>query len=240
MGSVFDWCARSTNGKRLSNLAKKRYHGRNRTRNGFCCSQIPRDRLRGACHGNEFSFFRQDLLFSRVRFQPSRLISSLLVTSLTFLRTSTSPTTIRHSDTFLIGRGEAGNSQMAASPLQYMVTKNTKFEAKLSRNLISDPGDQLLGYDACIEKQGRNINYRLIVLGLESIYLTDNPPKSAQLEQPYLYYRDILRAELVRLHRRSLSSRTLVDLDRRFSRFSHGNRTSEHHSHASTRDDASR
>ena len=80
-----------------------------------------------------------------------------------------------------------------------MVTKNTKFEAKLARYLITDPGDQLLGYDACIEKQGRVINYRLIVLGLESIYLTDNPPKIAQLQQPYIYYRDILRAEMVRL-----------------------------------------
>ena len=130
---------------------------------------------------------------------------------------------------------------MAASPLQYMVTKNAKFEAKLSRNLISDPGDQLLGYDACIEKQGRSINYRLIVLGLESIYLTDNPPKGAQLEQPYLYYRDILRAELVRIDRRSMSSsRTVASLDRRFSRFSHGYRTSEYRSHASTRHDASR
>jgi len=85
----------------------------------------------------------------------------------------------------------------SASSLQYMVTKNTKFEAKLARYLISDPGDQLLGYDACIEKQGSNINYRLIVLGMESIYLPDNPPKIAQLEQPYIYYRDILRAEMV-------------------------------------------
>jgi hypothetical protein len=90
----------------------------------------------------------------------------------------------------------------SASPSQYMVTKNTKFEAKLARYLISDPGDQLLGYDACIEKQGNNINYRLIVLGLESIYLTDNPPKIAQLEQPYIYYRDILRAELVCINRK--------------------------------------
>ncbi|CAF3590375.1 unnamed protein product [Adineta steineri] len=80
---------------------------------------------------------------------------------------------------------------------QYMVTKNMKFEAKLARYLISDPGDQLLGYDACIERQGSSISYRLIVLGLESIYLTDNPPKIAQLEQPYIYYRDILRAELI-------------------------------------------
>lgn len=80
---------------------------------------------------------------------------------------------------------------------QYMVTKNTKFEAKLARYLISDPGDQLLGYDACIEKLENKINYRLIVLGLESIYLPDNPPKIAQLEQPYIYYRDILRVEMV-------------------------------------------
>ncbi|CAF0737011.1 unnamed protein product [Adineta ricciae] len=78
-----------------------------------------------------------------------------------------------------------------------MVTKNTKFEAKLARYLISDPGDQLLGYDACIERQGSAINYRLIVLGLESIYLTDNPPKIAQLEQPYIHYRDILRVEMI-------------------------------------------
>ena len=86
----------------------------------------------------------------------------------------------------------------SANPAQYMVTKNTKFEAKLARYLISDPGDQLLGYDACIEKQGKTINYRLMVLGLESIYLPDNPPKIAQLEQPYIYYRYILRAEIVR------------------------------------------
>jgi hypothetical protein len=85
----------------------------------------------------------------------------------------------------------------SGSPSQYMVTKNTKFEAKLARYLISDPSDQLLGYDACIEKQGSSIDYRLIVLGLESIYLPDNPPKIAQLEQPYIYYRDILRAEMV-------------------------------------------
>ena len=85
----------------------------------------------------------------------------------------------------------------SGNTLQYMVTKNTKFEAKLARYLISDPGDQLLGYDACIEKQGNSINYRLIVLGLESIYLTDNPPKIAQLEQPYIHYRDILRVEMV-------------------------------------------
>ncbi len=84
----------------------------------------------------------------------------------------------------------------SANPSQYMVTKNTKFEAKLARYLISKPGDQLLGYDACIEK-GNGINYRLIVLGLESIYLTDNPPKIAQLEEPYIYYRDILRVEMV-------------------------------------------
>ncbi|CAF3732334.1 unnamed protein product [Rotaria sordida] len=85
----------------------------------------------------------------------------------------------------------------AGSSSQYMVTKNTKFEAKLARYLISDPGDQLLGYDACIEKKGTTINYRLIVLGLESIYLPDNPPKIAQLEKPYIYYRDILRAEMI-------------------------------------------
>ncbi|CAF3432263.1 unnamed protein product [Rotaria sp. Silwood1] len=85
----------------------------------------------------------------------------------------------------------------AGGPSQYMVTKNTKFEAKLARYLISNPGDQLLGYDACIEKQGNSINYRLIVLGLESIYLPDNPPKIAQLEKPYIYYRDILRAEMI-------------------------------------------
>ncbi|UJR27057.1 hypothetical protein I4U23_008361 [Adineta vaga] len=85
----------------------------------------------------------------------------------------------------------------SGNTLQYMVTKNTKFEAKLARYLISEPGDQLLGYDACIEKLGKDINYRLIVLGLESIYLTDNPPKIAQLEQPYIYYRDILRAEMI-------------------------------------------
>jgi hypothetical protein len=85
----------------------------------------------------------------------------------------------------------------SSRPSQYMVTKNTKFEAKLARYLISDPGDQLLGYDACIEKHKTSINYRLIVLGLESIYLPDNPPKVAQLEQPYIYYRDILRAEMV-------------------------------------------
>jgi hypothetical protein len=91
----------------------------------------------------------------------------------------------------------------SASSLQYMVTKNTKFEAKLARYLISDPGDQLLGYDACIEKQGSNINYRLIVLGMESIYLPDNPPKIAQLEQPYIYYRDILRAEMVCIKERN-------------------------------------
>ncbi|CAF2598547.1 unnamed protein product [Rotaria sp. Silwood2] len=78
-----------------------------------------------------------------------------------------------------------------------MVAKNTKFEAKLARYLISNPGDQLLGYDACIEKQGNSINYRLIVLGLESIYLPDNPPKIAQLEKPYIHYRDILRAEMI-------------------------------------------
>ncbi|CAF3347117.1 unnamed protein product [Rotaria socialis] len=80
---------------------------------------------------------------------------------------------------------------------QYMVTKNTKFEAKLARYLISKPGDQLLGYDACIEKQGKSINYRLIVLGLESLYLSDNPPKTAQLEKPFIHYRDILRAEII-------------------------------------------
>ncbi len=85
----------------------------------------------------------------------------------------------------------------SANPIQYMVTKNTKFEAKLARYLITDPNDQLLGYDACIEKQGNSINYRLIVLGLESIYLPDNPPKIAQLEHPYIYYRDILRVEMV-------------------------------------------
>lgn len=84
-----------------------------------------------------------------------------------------------------------------ATPTQYMVTKNTKFEAKLARYLISDPNDQLLGYDACIEKVGKTINYRLIVLGLESMYLPDNPPKPAQLEKPYIHYRDILRAEMV-------------------------------------------
>ena len=84
-----------------------------------------------------------------------------------------------------------------ATPTQFMVTKNTKFEAKLARYLISDPNDQLLGYDACLEKQGKSIQYRLIVLGLESIYLTDNPPKIAQLEQPYIHYRDILRVEMV-------------------------------------------
>jgi hypothetical protein len=85
----------------------------------------------------------------------------------------------------------------SGAPSQYMVTKNTKFEAKLARYLISNPGDQLLGYDACIENQGKSVQYRLIVLGLESIYLPDNPPKIAQLEQPYIFYRDILRAEMV-------------------------------------------
>ncbi len=85
----------------------------------------------------------------------------------------------------------------SSNPPKYMVTKNTKFEAKLARYLITDPNDQLLGYDACIEKHGSRIDYRLIVLGLESIYLPDNPPKIAQLEQPYIYYRDILRAEMV-------------------------------------------
>lgn len=84
-----------------------------------------------------------------------------------------------------------------AAPTQFMVTKNTKFEAKLARYLISDPNDQLLGYDACLEKQDKSVQYRLIVLGLESIYLPDNPPKIAQLEQPYIYYRDILRVEMV-------------------------------------------
>lgn len=86
----------------------------------------------------------------------------------------------------------------SAGSQQYMVTKNIKFEAKLARYLISEPGDQLLGYDACIESVAGSINYRLIVLGLESIYLTDNPPKISQLAEPYLYYRDILRAEMVR------------------------------------------
>ncbi len=85
----------------------------------------------------------------------------------------------------------------STSSTQYMVTKNTKFEAKLARYLISNPGDQLLGYDACIEKLGKSIQYRLIVLGLESIYLPDNPPKIAQLKEPFIYYCDILRAEMV-------------------------------------------
>lgn len=100
-----------------------------------------------------------------------------------------------------------------------MVTKNTKFEAKLARYLISEPGDQLLGYDACIEKTGKSINYRLIVLGLESIYLTDNPPKITQLAEPYLYYRDILRAEMVRPFSRFSVRivRLRLDLDRRLS-----------------------
>ena len=87
----------------------------------------------------------------------------------------------------------------STNSIKYMVTKNTKFEAKLARYLISNPGDQLLGYDACIEKKESDINYRLIVLGLDSIYLADNPPKPFQLEKPYVYYRDILRAELVRI-----------------------------------------
>jgi hypothetical protein len=85
----------------------------------------------------------------------------------------------------------------SGSPGQYMVTKNNKFEAKLARYLISNPGDQVLGYDACIEKLEKSVQYRLIVLGLESIYLPDNPPKIGQLEQPYICYRDILRAEMV-------------------------------------------
>jgi hypothetical protein len=80
---------------------------------------------------------------------------------------------------------------------QYMVKKNTKLEAKLARYLISHPNDQLIGYDACIEKFGRAVKYRLIILGLESLHLTDNPPKVGQLEKPYIFYRDILRLEIV-------------------------------------------
>lgn len=100
----------------------------------------------------------------------------------------------------------------SASSPQYMVTKNTKFEAKLARYLISDPGDQLLGYDACIEKLGSQHNYRLIVLGLESIYLPDNPPKIAQLEQPYIYYRDILRVEMVCIKKTNKSNKKTTKL----------------------------
>ncbi|CAF1001313.1 unnamed protein product [Didymodactylos carnosus] len=78
-----------------------------------------------------------------------------------------------------------------------MVTKNTKFETTLARYLISDAYNQLIGYDACIEKQGKTIKYRLIVLGLESLYMTDNPPKFIQLERPFIYYRDIVKAEMI-------------------------------------------
>ena len=81
---------------------------------------------------------------------------------------------------------------------QYMVTKNAKLEATLARCMVKNPNDQLIGYDACIEKTSFGGSFRVIVLGLESIYLADNPPKSIQLKSPRVLYRNVLHAEIVR------------------------------------------
>lgn len=80
----------------------------------------------------------------------------------------------------------------------YMVTKNSKLEAKIARYLDADPNAPILGYDACIQDNGISKSFRLIILGLDSIYMTDNPVKVEQLQKPFCYYRDILRAEMVR------------------------------------------
>lgn len=181
----------------------ERYNERNSTRDGFyLILWISHDRFTTA--GSWWRRFLPILLFSHLDVE-----SNLLLHFTSFFR----PISFQEEEEEKERNTDPSTMSTASNPNKYMVTKNTKFEAKLARYLITDPGDQLLGYDACIEKLGRSINYRLIVLGLESIYLTDNPPKIAQLEQPYLYYRDILRAEMVRInHQRSLTD-TLRSLD---------------------------
>ncbi|OWF37764.1 uncharacterized protein C12orf56-like isoform X2 [Mizuhopecten yessoensis] len=84
---------------------------------------------------------------------------------------------------------------MARSGSESLFKKNTKLESYLKRNLSDEAFERVRAYESCIvvsEKENKAFKY--VILGDESIYLTENPPKNLQES---VYLKDIVAVELV-------------------------------------------
>ncbi|XP_033746141.1 uncharacterized protein C12orf56 homolog isoform X2 [Pecten maximus] len=84
---------------------------------------------------------------------------------------------------------------MARSGSESLFKKNTKLESYLKRNLTDEAFERVRAYESCIvvsEKENKAFKY--VILGDESIYLTENPPKNLQES---VHLKDIVAVELV-------------------------------------------